>query len=259
MVDERARRATNIVTPLADAYMDSIPIVAITGQVPTPVDRHRRVPGGDITGITMPVTKHNFLVKDRGGPRRRPSARRSTSPRPAGPARCCRPPEGRRCKPTMDLELARREVDAARLQARPPRATRGRSGGGEADPARPSGRSSTSGGGIIKADAAEELRELAELDRHPRRHDADGARRVPRRPPAVPRHAGHARQLHGRHRDAEGRPADRARRPLRRPRHRQARRASRRDAKIIHVDIDPAEHRQGPHGPTCRSSATAAT
>ena len=43
--------------------------------------------------------------------------------------------------------------------------------------------------------------------RHPRRHDADGARRVPRRPPAVPRHAGHARQLHRGHVDAEGRPA----------------------------------------------------
>ena len=38
--------ATNLVTPIADAYMDSVPIVAITGQVGRPVDRHRRLPGG---------------------------------------------------------------------------------------------------------------------------------------------------------------------------------------------------------------------
>ena len=38
--------ATNLVTPIADAYMDSVPIVAITGQVPSARDRHRRLPGG---------------------------------------------------------------------------------------------------------------------------------------------------------------------------------------------------------------------
>ena len=38
--------ATNLVTPIADAYMDSVPIVAITGQVPSAADRHRRLPGG---------------------------------------------------------------------------------------------------------------------------------------------------------------------------------------------------------------------
>ena len=58
-------------------------------------------------------------------------------------------------------------------------------------------------------------------DRHPRRHHADGPGRLPRRPSAVPRHARHARQRHGGHRAAEGRPADRPRRPLRRPGHRQ--------------------------------------
>ena len=56
--------ATNIVTPLCDAYMDSIPIVVITGQVAVLGDRHRRVPGGDTVGITMPVTKHNWLITD---------------------------------------------------------------------------------------------------------------------------------------------------------------------------------------------------
>ncbi len=56
----------------------------------------------------------------------------------------------------------------------------------------------------------------------PGRHHADGARRVPGRARALPGHAGHARRLHGGHRDAEGRPARRGRRALRRPRHRQA-------------------------------------
>jgi acetolactate synthase-1/2/3 large subunit len=55
---------TNLVTPLADAKMDSVPIVAITGQVPTPVVGNDAFQEADITGITLPVTKHNFLVKD---------------------------------------------------------------------------------------------------------------------------------------------------------------------------------------------------
>jgi acetolactate synthase-1/2/3 large subunit len=58
--------ATNLVTPLTDAKMDSVPIVAITGQVPTPVVGNDAFQEADITGITMPVTKHNFLVKDPG-------------------------------------------------------------------------------------------------------------------------------------------------------------------------------------------------
>ena len=51
-------------TALADAKMDSVPIVAITGQVPTPVVGNDAFQEADITGITMPITKHNFLVKD---------------------------------------------------------------------------------------------------------------------------------------------------------------------------------------------------
>ena len=44
--------------------MDSVPMVAITGQVPTPVVGNDAFQEADITGITMPITKHNFLVKD---------------------------------------------------------------------------------------------------------------------------------------------------------------------------------------------------
>ena len=56
--------ATNLVTPIADAYMDSVPIVAITGQVPSGAIGTDAFQEADIRGITMPVTKHNFLVTD---------------------------------------------------------------------------------------------------------------------------------------------------------------------------------------------------
>ncbi len=56
--------ACNLVTGLATAYMDSIPVVAITGQVPTSLLGNDAFQESDITGITMPVTKHNYLVTD---------------------------------------------------------------------------------------------------------------------------------------------------------------------------------------------------
>jgi acetolactate synthase-1/2/3 large subunit len=56
--------ATNLVTPLADAHMDSVPVVAITGQVGRALLGTDGFQEADICGITMPVTKHNFLVTD---------------------------------------------------------------------------------------------------------------------------------------------------------------------------------------------------
>jgi acetolactate synthase I/II/III large subunit len=55
--------ATNLVTPLADAQMDSVPVVAITGQVGRSVIGTDAFQEADISGITMPITKHNFLVR----------------------------------------------------------------------------------------------------------------------------------------------------------------------------------------------------
>ena len=54
--------ATNLVTPIADAYMDSVPMVAITGQVPSSLIGTDGFQEADISGITIPITKHNFLV-----------------------------------------------------------------------------------------------------------------------------------------------------------------------------------------------------
>jgi acetolactate synthase-1/2/3 large subunit len=54
--------ATNLVTPIADAYMDSVPLVAITGQIPSGLIGTDGFQEADISGITLPITKHNFLV-----------------------------------------------------------------------------------------------------------------------------------------------------------------------------------------------------
>ena len=56
--------ATNLVTPLADAFMDSVPLVAVTGQVGAAQIGTDAFQEADIRGITMPITKHNFLVTD---------------------------------------------------------------------------------------------------------------------------------------------------------------------------------------------------
>jgi acetolactate synthase-1/2/3 large subunit len=56
--------ACNLVTGIATAYMDSVPMVALTGQVPTNLLGNDAFQESDITGITMPITKHNYLVKD---------------------------------------------------------------------------------------------------------------------------------------------------------------------------------------------------
>lgn len=56
--------ATNLVTGIANAYMDSVPLVAMTGQVAVPFIGTDAFQEADITGITLPITKHNYLVKE---------------------------------------------------------------------------------------------------------------------------------------------------------------------------------------------------
>ncbi|QYZ77951.1 biosynthetic-type acetolactate synthase large subunit [Methanofollis formosanus] len=56
--------ACNLVTGIATAYMDSVPLVAVTGQVPTTMLGNDAFQESDITGITFPITKHNYLVKE---------------------------------------------------------------------------------------------------------------------------------------------------------------------------------------------------
>jgi len=56
--------ATNLITGIATAYMDSIPMIAITGQVKLSLIGNDAFQEADVTGITRPITKHNYLVKD---------------------------------------------------------------------------------------------------------------------------------------------------------------------------------------------------
>ena len=58
--------ACNLVTGIATSYMDSTPLVAITGQVPTSLLGNDAFQESDITGITLPITKHNYLLKSAG-------------------------------------------------------------------------------------------------------------------------------------------------------------------------------------------------
>jgi acetolactate synthase-1/2/3 large subunit len=56
--------ATNLVTPIADAYMDSVPLVALTGQVGSTRVGTDAFQEADIVGITLPIVKHSYLIKD---------------------------------------------------------------------------------------------------------------------------------------------------------------------------------------------------
>ena len=78
--------ATNLVTGIATAYMDSIPIVAITGNVSVEQLGRDSFQEIDITGITMPITKHNFIVKDIN--QLAPTVRAAFEIAQAAPVRC---------------------------------------------------------------------------------------------------------------------------------------------------------------------------
>ena len=238
--------ATNIVTPLANAYMDSTPLIVVSGQVATGSIGTDAFQECDITGVTMGITKHNWLIKDVDDIPRVVAAafHVATTGRP-GPVLIDLP---------KDISNAQMEwywpssVDELDLPGYHP-VTFG-------DPVligqavelisqahRPV---FYVGGGVLKARAAEALRVLADRTGHPGRHDADGPGRLPRLAPPGARHARHARPLHRGHRHAEERPPDQPRRTVRRPGHRQDQRLRSRG------QGDPRRHRsrragQGAH------------
>ena len=111
--------ATNMVTGIATAMMDSSPIVCITGQVGSKLIGTDAFQETDITGITLPITKHNYLV-----------TRAKTSPQPArsvpncclaaGPARCSwTSPRTRKTLPANSIGKPPRPKTAARAGAFP--------------------------------------------------------------------------------------------------------------------------------------------
>ena len=154
--------ATNLVTAIADAYMDSVPIVCITGQVFSTSMGTDAFQEADIVGITMPITKHSFLVKR---PRRDPRRDRRGVPdrrhRPPGPG-ARRHHEGR---------AAGRGAVHLAAEDRPARLPSGDEGARQADPGRGAA-----------ARRGEEARALRRRRRHPRAGVRRAARRSPRRP-----------------------------------------------------------------------------
>ena len=152
--------ATNLVTPIADAYMDSVPVVAITGQVPSASIGTDAFQEADICGITLPITKHNFLVKDAAEiPRTIQEAFHIALTGRPGPVLVDVPKDVLQAEtrfswpPTMDLPGYRPVLkphgkqirEAARLIAEARRPVL------------------YVGGGVLKAHASVELRRLAEL------------------------------------------------------------------------------------------------
>jgi acetolactate synthase I/II/III large subunit len=152
--------ATNLVTPIADAYMDSVPVVAITGQVPSASIGTDAFQEADICGITLPITKHNFLVKDPAEiPRTIQEAFHIALTGRPGPVLVDLPKDVLQAEtrfswpPTMDLPGYRPVLkphgkqirEAARLIAEARRPVL------------------YVGGGVLKAHASVELRRLAEL------------------------------------------------------------------------------------------------
>ena len=134
--------ATNLTTALATAYMDSIPMVAFTGQVATAAIGNDAFQEADVAGITRPVTKYNVLVKDVSDLPRviREAFHIARTGRP-GPVLVDLPKDVQvgTC-PTDD----RRRAEPARLSPAGARATSGRSGWRPRRSTRPSGRCSTS-------------------------------------------------------------------------------------------------------------------
>ncbi len=246
--------ATNLVTAIADAYMDSIPIVAITGQVSSAAIGTDAFQEADIRGITMPITKHNYLVTDADQiPRVIAEAFHIASTGRPGPVLVDISKDALQAKttfawpPKFDLPGYRPVAQAAQ-QADP-----------RGGPAHRRGEAT----GVLRRrwrGARRRVRGAAPVRRahpDPGGDHADGARRRARQPPAAPRHAGHARVRRRRDGPAEVRPAHHPRGTLRRPGHRSAVDASPpRPRSSMPTSTRPRSPRTAPR--TCRSSATSA-
>jgi acetolactate synthase-1/2/3 large subunit len=156
--------ATNLVTPIADAYMDSVPMVAITGQVPSAAIGTDAFQEADICGITLPITKHNFLVQSADDiPRTIAEAFHLASTGRPGPVLVDLPKDILQSMTTVipsDIWPPTLHLPGYRPVARP-----------HAKQVREAAKLITAsrrpvlyvGGGVLKAHAAAELRVLAEL------------------------------------------------------------------------------------------------
>ena len=215
--------ATNAVTGLADALMDSIPIVCLTGQVPTHLIGNDAFQECDTVGITRPCTKHNYLVKDIADlPRVLHEAFYVAGSGRPGPVVIDIPKDiqfakGIYFKPNEFPHKGykpRLKGDLDKIKA-----------GGRDDEARQAS-------GVLHRRRHHQFRPEGEqaaartrqAHRLPDHLDTDGSRRLSGGRSAMARHARHARHLGSQLGDARLRPDDLHRRAVRRPHHRPARR-----------------------------------
>ena len=203
--------ATNLTTGLVDALLDSIPIVAITGQVATKLIGSDAFQEADTVGITRSATKHNYLVKNLEDlPRIVHEAFYVASSGRPGPvlvdiAKDVFQGQGR-YQPVSSIHLPGYKVFTEGHTGQIKRA---------AQLVKESSRPLVyAGGGIVASGAAAELRELVEAHRFAHRAHAHGSRRAAFQPSQLHQHAGHARQLCLQYGAHGVRPADRSRRPL---------------------------------------------
>ena len=247
--------ATNAVTGLTDALMDSIPIVCITGQVPTHLIGNDAFQECDTVGITRPCTKHNYLVKDVNQLSRvlHEAFYVARTGRP-GPVVVDIP---------KDIQFAKglySGLTNSQHKSYNPKTVGEDSAVAAAIELMASAKRPIfyTGGGIINSGplASARLRELVRMTGFPDHLDADGARRLPGLRQAMARHARHAWHLRGQQRHARLRRDDLHRRALRRPHHRPGRRV------LARLQEDPCRYRplldqQEHQGRYSRSSATA--
>jgi len=158
--------ATNLVTGIANAYMDSVPMVAITGQVATPSLGRDSFQEADITGITLPITKHNFLVKDTKDIARtvREAFYIAGSGRP-GPVLIDLPKDvtagfAEPLEPVVEKELEAAELRGYKVNSEPDPGQIARAIKAIEEAERPV---LYAGGGVISGEASRELLELAEM------------------------------------------------------------------------------------------------
>ena len=230
--------ACNLVTGIATAYMDSIPLVALTGQVPTNLLGNDAFQESDIHGITMPVTKHNYLVKRAADlPQVIAEAFYIASTGRPGPVLVDIPKD----VSTGELpdDIAYPETVSLRgyqptVRGHPRQIEKAVDLLVHAE--RPL---LYAGGGVILSGADRELTALAERLGAPVTTTLMGLGGDPRRPPAQPGHARHARDRVRELRRDRVRPARRDRRPVRRPGDRQDR-----DLRAPRAG-DPHRHRPG--------------
>ncbi len=245
--------ATNLTTGIATAMLDSVPTVFITGQVPSKLLGTDAFQETDVTGITLPITKHNYLVTDARELARtiREAFLVARSGRP-GPVLVDI------CKDTQQSKVEFEWPEKIELP-------------GEKDPAPPRPEDLRraveliekaerplilAGHGVIRSGSSRLLQEYVDKTGTPVALDPPRPRRLPGQPPALAGDDGHARRGLREHGHPEGRPAPRLRDALRRPRDRQPQdlRAQREEDPRGDRRVRGGEERAGGRAPDRRPS-----